>query len=348
VVSVTDGSGAATWQASYEAFGKRTEENGPNTERQRANTKDEDPTGLLNEGFRYRDLEAGVFISRDPLGFVDGPNVYAYVAQNPWSRFDPEGLSFKDMFDVIRMEGIGGTLRTMGNSVYNDVFGDIEASATQGAYLAGQTGSTAEGIGYAAFSAIGGKDLMEADKGRELTFAADGGVSTRQLSGEEMKSKAISGTLKLGATTISAVTGGISTTRTTVGLTEKVVANVAKKEVGRVALDTNAIIARLEGNAADQLAVTTAMAGRSPRLSITAIKEFLKGGGDISSLRSFLSKNNGGVAKAAESNTVSSLMGKGLKRPDANVVGSSIREGTQLLTRDKKILKKVPDITEKF
>ncbi len=92
VVSVTNDSGAATWQASYEAFGTRTEEDGTNTERQRANTKEEDPTGLLNEGHRYRDLEAGVFITRDPLGFVDGPNVYAYVRQNPWTFFDPEGL----------------------------------------------------------------------------------------------------------------------------------------------------------------------------------------------------------------------------------------------------------------
>ena len=54
----------------------------------RANTKDEDPTGLLNEGLRYRDLATGVFISRDPAGFVDGPNVYTYVKQNRWSTFD--------------------------------------------------------------------------------------------------------------------------------------------------------------------------------------------------------------------------------------------------------------------
>ena len=93
VVSVTNDSGTATWQAAYEAFGTRTDEDGTNAERQRANTKDEDPTGLLNEGFRYRDLEAGRFISRDPLGFVDGPNVYTYVRQNPWSAFDPYGLN---------------------------------------------------------------------------------------------------------------------------------------------------------------------------------------------------------------------------------------------------------------
>ena len=58
----------------------------------RANSKEEDPTGLLNEGFRYRDLETGTFLTRDPLGFVDGPNVYAYVVQNPWTKFDPLGL----------------------------------------------------------------------------------------------------------------------------------------------------------------------------------------------------------------------------------------------------------------
>ncbi|MEM9446870.1 MAG: RHS repeat-associated core domain-containing protein, partial [Verrucomicrobiota bacterium] len=70
----------------------RTEEFGSTEDRQKANSKDEDPTGLLNEGFRYRDLEAGVFITRDPLAFVDGPNVYAYVNQNPWTFFDPQGL----------------------------------------------------------------------------------------------------------------------------------------------------------------------------------------------------------------------------------------------------------------
>jgi len=33
-----------------------------------------------------------MFFQRDPLGFVDGPNVYTYVVQNPWTYFDPLGL----------------------------------------------------------------------------------------------------------------------------------------------------------------------------------------------------------------------------------------------------------------
>lgn len=92
VVSRTDASGNVTWQGSYEAFGTRAESFGSSTERQTANTKDEDLSGLLNEGMRYRDLEAGVFLTRDPAGFVDGPNVYTYVRQNPWTMFDALGL----------------------------------------------------------------------------------------------------------------------------------------------------------------------------------------------------------------------------------------------------------------
>jgi RHS repeat-associated protein len=98
VVSKTDESAAITWQSSYEAFGTRTQEQGTTADRQKANTKDEDAWGGLNEGMRYRDLEFGIFLSRDPAGFVDGPNVYTYVRQNPWTYYDPYGLNmFNDV-----------------------------------------------------------------------------------------------------------------------------------------------------------------------------------------------------------------------------------------------------------
>ena len=96
IVAKTDSSGSLTYQAAYEAFGSRTQEDGSTQDRQKANSKDEDLHGLLNEGFRYRDLETGTFITRDPAGFIDGPNLYTYVVQNPWSKFDPEGLSRKN------------------------------------------------------------------------------------------------------------------------------------------------------------------------------------------------------------------------------------------------------------
>ncbi len=44
-------------------------------------------------GSAYYDPETGTFLTRDPAGFIDGPNVYTYVRQNPWTKFDPEGLN---------------------------------------------------------------------------------------------------------------------------------------------------------------------------------------------------------------------------------------------------------------
>ena len=97
VTAKTDATGDVTYQATYETFGKRATETGATADPQKSNTKDGDIPGYANEGFRFRDLETGSFISRDPLGFIDGPNLYAYVMQNPWTTFDPEGLaSLKD------------------------------------------------------------------------------------------------------------------------------------------------------------------------------------------------------------------------------------------------------------
>jgi RHS repeat-associated protein len=92
VTTQTNGSGAVTFQTGYEAFGNQTVTTGSTPDRQKASTKEHDPTGLLNEGFRYRDPETGTFLTRDPLGFKAGPNMYCYVRQNPWTHFDPEGL----------------------------------------------------------------------------------------------------------------------------------------------------------------------------------------------------------------------------------------------------------------
>ncbi len=92
--TIPSGAPAETWASVYQADGRiASTTSGSSPDRQRANTKEEDPTGLLNEGFRYRDLETGVFLTRDPAGFIDGPNLYTYAAQNPWSRFDPDGLN---------------------------------------------------------------------------------------------------------------------------------------------------------------------------------------------------------------------------------------------------------------
>ena len=70
----------------------------------------------------FRDLEAGTFLSRDPAGFVDGPNLYSYVVDNPWTKFDPEGLSWMDTFAP-------ATASTAGPSPYGGERGAMQHSA---------------------------------------------------------------------------------------------------------------------------------------------------------------------------------------------------------------------------
>jgi len=85
--------------ALYEAYGTRPYEWSDGVtgdpDRQKANTKEEETDlGLLFEGMRIRNLYDGTFLTRDPIGYADGPNIYCYVSGNPITRFDPLGLSW--------------------------------------------------------------------------------------------------------------------------------------------------------------------------------------------------------------------------------------------------------------
>jgi RHS repeat-associated protein len=50
--------------------------------------------GLLYMRARYYDPEVGRFISKDPIGFAGGLNLYSYVGNSPLSRIDPSGLDW--------------------------------------------------------------------------------------------------------------------------------------------------------------------------------------------------------------------------------------------------------------
>ncbi len=50
-------------------------------------------TGLIYFGYRYYDPEIGRWISPDPLGTIDGLNLYAYAHNNPMTYVDYFGLS---------------------------------------------------------------------------------------------------------------------------------------------------------------------------------------------------------------------------------------------------------------
>lgn len=50
-------------------------------------------TGLVHFGLRFYDPTIGRWITQDPAGFIDGPNLYAYLHNNPLNYLDSFGLS---------------------------------------------------------------------------------------------------------------------------------------------------------------------------------------------------------------------------------------------------------------
>lgn len=52
----------------------------------------DEETGLYYFGRRYYDPVSATWITKDPLGFEEGPNLYAYVYNNPLSNIDLYGL----------------------------------------------------------------------------------------------------------------------------------------------------------------------------------------------------------------------------------------------------------------
>jgi RHS repeat-associated protein len=49
-------------------------------------------SGLMLLGARYYDPSSGRFISRDPIGYEGGLNLYAYCENDPVNGIDPDGL----------------------------------------------------------------------------------------------------------------------------------------------------------------------------------------------------------------------------------------------------------------
>jgi hypothetical protein len=128
-------------------------------------------------------VSSGDWFSHDATGFEDGPNVYAYVKQNPWTAFDPEGLSsYSDLTDSAAKDlaedrPIRGYAKAAVSSLWEafsfgnaSKMGEVEDSYAAGDITAGQaawqaTAGTATAVKDAALTyGTGGAVLKLANK----------------------------------------------------------------------------------------------------------------------------------------------------------------------------------------
>jgi RHS repeat-associated protein len=108
-IRMTDDTKAVVWDAVYQPFGAVYSITGTATN----NLRFPGQYFLLEAGLHYNwhrhyDPTLGRYLQPDPLGFVDGPSVYAYVRSSPSMRFDLLGLETVVIINNNGIPYIGG------------------------------------------------------------------------------------------------------------------------------------------------------------------------------------------------------------------------------------------------
>jgi RHS repeat-associated protein len=90
---VTDSSGTIYARYDYDAWGRRTKISGElDADFGFTGHFFHEPSGLHLAPHRAYDANLGRWISEDPMGLDEGPNLYAYVENDPIANVDPSGL----------------------------------------------------------------------------------------------------------------------------------------------------------------------------------------------------------------------------------------------------------------
>ena len=91
-----DSNGVALSTDLYDAFGARTGTTPPSDPwgfGAQWGYQSDAETGLVLCTNRYYDPQQGRFVTRDPMGYGGGTNLYSYTANNPVNMMDPSGLT---------------------------------------------------------------------------------------------------------------------------------------------------------------------------------------------------------------------------------------------------------------
>jgi len=93
ITGLSDATGTMVQTYGYDAFGNVTVSGSGNVSQPFMFTGREydSETGMYFYRARYYDPQAGRFVTKDPIGFAGGINVFSYVENNPSNFIDPTG-----------------------------------------------------------------------------------------------------------------------------------------------------------------------------------------------------------------------------------------------------------------
>jgi RHS repeat-associated protein len=118
-IRMTNAAKATVWQASYKPWGEVQSITGTITQNLRfPGQYFQIETGLAYNWHRHYDPVTGRYTQPDPLGFVDGPSVYAYAGNSPFRYIDRDGRAAFDNQSGEDVLGLGSPGKDHGHGLF--------------------------------------------------------------------------------------------------------------------------------------------------------------------------------------------------------------------------------------
>ena len=348
VAALVNGAGTVVERYSYDPFGKTSVTLNGNTgnEHRYHSARFEPETGLYWMRARHYSPELGRFLQRDPIGIwedrVNLGNGYSFVGNDAINERDPTGLESETWAWV----------KGFVSGFVGGVAHDVKCMGKRAIHIAKQPLLWTTDIAGLAFS---DSYEVQSDLGR---FQRDMMMEGASID-ETMFEGAIFGLKQTPEIALtwwgagSAVRGAANSR-----LADRAVGSFRRMTSrGEVALDANTLINALDFHGMN--ALRRQLGGRTPVISPTAAKEYLRGGpgkgnwfGNKEKLRRFIERSGGRLGPNARESYARSLRGiarernlRGvhgaplLKHADSRVAASANQDMVPLITNDDKLHK---------